>query len=221
MVPGSFRVALILVIATLIPGLPSASAQEVGAERPAEIRLGACAGAGDVVSPLASLIVPAGDVQGQAGAMPVEQSVTVVPVLLADLLGNAHMIVVYASPQESTAPVACGDIGGALSPDGTLAVGLGATNGSKLDGVAYFAPSPDGDGTIVTVLVADDGGGRTRPDSDAVAETGSADEAVAAVGASDTTGTNGADNQPSEDGARGARAGRDGVSSRGGDGGAG
>lgn len=138
----------------------SLAQQESTAQRPADIRLGTCASLGDVVTPLDSLFVPTGETQGQGGATPVEQSVTTVPLLLDDILATGHAVAVHASSEQVGTPVACGEIGGALSEDGSLAIGLNAMNGSKISGAAYFAPTPEGDGTTVTLLLIDERAGR-------------------------------------------------------------
>ena len=134
-------------------------------EHPADIRAGSCASVGEVVAPLAPLVVPDGETVGQEGASPVEQSVTEVPLLLPDLLSENAAIAVHASPDQVGTPIACGEIGGALAADGSLSVGLQAMNGAKISGVASFAPTRAGDGTVVTVLLVDERGGRERPDA--------------------------------------------------------
>jgi hypothetical protein len=131
---------------------PSALAQSSAVDRPAELRGGTCAGLGDVVVPLANLVITSGDLQGQIGATPVEQSGTVVQFAIADFLATPHVVLVRESPTVSTV-VACGDVGGALNPDGTLAVGMLGVNGSGLSGVAYFTPIDTFANTLVTVLL--------------------------------------------------------------------
>ena len=104
----------------------SAVAQDSVMERPADIRAGSCASVGEVVTPLAPLVVPHGETVGQEGASPVEQSVTELPLLLTDLLSENSAIAVHASPDAVGTPIACGEIGGALAADGSLSVGLQA-----------------------------------------------------------------------------------------------
>lgn len=235
--------ALALVVALGGSAAAPALAQS-GTQHPAEIRVGSCAGAGDVVAPLSNVATPAGDPLGVAGAMPVAQSATVVALPLADLLSASHMVVVYASPRQADVPVACGDVGGVLSADGTLAVGLNAVNGSKLDGVAYFAPTPAGDATVVTLLLMGGEGERERAERDRAADTDTAADAAAApdgaaragedgvAGVAGQDGADGADGQPGrpgqpgqpgQDGADGqpGQSGQGGVSEQGGQGGAG
>jgi hypothetical protein len=133
--------------------------QEATIERPADIRIGACASPGEVVAPLTPLVVPIGDAQGQPGTPRVEQSVTALPLVLDDILATGHAVAVHASAEQAELPAACGEIGGTLSDDGTLAIGLYTMNGSRVSGTAHFAPTPDG-GTTVTLLVIDERAGR-------------------------------------------------------------
>lgn len=225
--------ALALAAGTAAHATPT-FAQDAAALRPAEIRLGACANAGDVVTPLNGAAVPDGDQYGQSDATAVEQSATVVPVLLPDLLYSPHTVVVYSTPDEGNVPAACGDIGGAYGAGGTLAVGLTPLNGSRIDGVAYFSPVPTGDATMVTLLLTADHSGRDRPDdsADTTADTGDSggspggatageDGVAGASGQNGADGQDGADGQPGEpgQGGRGGDGGEGGKGGRGGDGG--
>ena len=192
----SLLVVLALVAAAFAAGPPALRAQSASPEHPAEIRSGACANAGEVVAPLANLIVPAAEAEQPA---PVGQSYTVVPVPLANLLGAAHMLVVYAAP-ESADPVACSDIGGALGPEGALALALNPVNGSRAEGVAYFAPTPADDGTAVTILLTGSGGVRERPEREREPRA----EDPARAGEDGVAGIAGLDGEDGEDGADGA-----------------
>ncbi|MBA2598502.1 MAG: hypothetical protein H0V00_17915 [Chloroflexia bacterium] len=138
-----------------------ARAQTTFVDRPAELRSGTCASPGEVVTSLANLVITAGDPQGQLGATPVEQSGTVVPFAISDFLAADHAVVVQQSALESTVVVACGEIGGALNPDGTLAVGMRGMSESGLSGVAYFTPIDTFQNTLVTILLVGDGGTTT------------------------------------------------------------
>ena len=131
----------------------------------------------EVVVPLANLVITSGDLQGQTGATPVEQSGTVVQFAIADFLASDHVVVVRESPAVSTV-VACGDVGGALNPDGTLAVGMLGMNGSGLSGVAYFTPIDTFANTLVTVLLVGGSGPVTVSATD---ETGTADDVTGVV----------------------------------------
>jgi hypothetical protein len=160
-----YRRALSIAIATLVivaadASAPRTLAQVEISERPADIRSGSCASLGEVVAPLTSVVVPSGEAQGQAGATPVEQSVTTIPLFVEDLLASGYALAAYASAQEAGTPIVCGDIGGTLAADGTLAVGLNEMNGSRYSGVAYFVPTADGSGATVTVMLMDQRAGR-------------------------------------------------------------
>jgi hypothetical protein len=146
----------LLILAAVAVTTPSALAQATPVDRPAELRGGTCSGLGDVVVPLAHLVITEGDLQGQTSATPVEQSGTVVQFDIADFLVADHAVVVRESPQDSTV-VACGDVGGAMNPDGTLAVGMLGINGSGLSGVAYFTPIDTFENTLVTILLVNHG----------------------------------------------------------------
>ncbi len=152
--PQRTLLALLILTAVAVTS-SSALAQTTTVDRPAELRNGTCSGLGDVVVPLANLVITPGDLQGQTSATPVEQSGTVVQFDIVDFLVADHAVVVRESPQDSTV-VACGDVGGALNPDGTLAVGMLGINGSGLSGVAYFTPIDTFDNTLVTILLVNE-----------------------------------------------------------------
>src|SRR3954447_575315 len=168
-------VVVILALATATT--PATLAQTSSVDRPAELRGGTCDSLGEVVVALANLVFASGDLQGMTSATPVEQSGTVVQFAIADFLASNHVIVVRESPAVSTV-VACGHIGGALNPDGTLAVGMLGMNGSGLSGIAYFTPIDTFSNTLVTVLLVGGSGPETVSATDA---TGAGDDATGAV----------------------------------------
>lgn len=168
---------VILSCAVALAASPSALAQTSSVDRPAELRAGTCSSLGEVVVALANLVYSSGDLLGQTGATPVEQSGTVVQFAISDFLASNHVVVVRESPAVSTV-VACGHIGGALNPDGTLAVGMQAMNGSGLSGVAYFTPIDTFSNTLVTVLLVGGSGPETVSASDA---SGAGDDVTGAV----------------------------------------
>src|SRR3712207_2226712 len=173
---------VIMIVALTTAATPSALAQTSAVDRPAELRSGTCGSPGEVVVPLANLVFASGDLQGQTGATPVEQSGTVVQFDIADFLTSSHVVVVRESPTVSTV-VACGDIGGALNPDGTLAVGMNGMNGSGLSGVAYFTPIDTFSNTLVTVLLVGGSGPETvsATDTTGAADDGSTTDSVTAA----------------------------------------
>jgi hypothetical protein len=75
-------------------------------------------------------------------------------------------------------------------------------NGGKLSGVTSFATTLAGDGTLVTVLLVDERGGRERPEAGA----DGSDEVNGADAADDSTAADGVGNieiEPAPDTARG------------------
>lgn len=150
----SLLVAALFLTATGV-SVPHVSYAQDSLQRPAAIRSGTCASIGDAVAPLENVVAPGGDEAGPEGATPVEQSVSVVPLLLPDLLAGGFVVVIDKSVDEPGTLAACGVIGGVVSEDGTLAVGVNPMEGSRLDGVAYFSPKRDDSGTTVTLLLVD------------------------------------------------------------------
>lgn len=169
--------AMFIVILAITTASPATLAQSSSVDRPAELRGGTCGSLGEIVVALANLVFASGDLQGQTGATPVEQSGTVVQFAIADFLASNHVVVVRESPAVSTV-VACGHIGGALNPDGTLAVGMQGMNGSGLSGVAYFTPIDTFSNTLVTILLVGGSGPETVSATDA---TGAGDDVTGAV----------------------------------------
>jgi hypothetical protein len=149
---STWRARIGLAAMALLLAPPAVAAQPTMIDRPAELREGTCASPGDLVMSLANLVFALGDPQGQTGAAPVEQSGTVVPYTVPQLLTAAHIVTVLESPEQNTI-VACGEVGGSLNPDGTLASGMLGMNGSGLSGVVYFTPNPGFDNTLITILL--------------------------------------------------------------------
>ena len=143
--------ALLLLVASLAP-ISGVGAQVLAVDRPAELHVGTCAEIGDLVHTLSHLMLSSGDQLGQENATPVEQSFTIVPFTVGQLVETNHVVAVQASP-ESSELVACGEIGGVMNPDGTLAAGMRSMNGSGLSGVAYFTPNPGYESSLVTILL--------------------------------------------------------------------
>lgn len=154
-------VAVAGVILSFCLSAPLVVAQTEAVSRPSELRTGTCASPGELVMTLANLVMALGDPQGQAGATPVEQSGTVVPYKVDELLASDHIVTVLKSSAEREVMVACGEVGGILNPDGTLAIGMNGMNGSGLSGIAYFTPNPGFDNTLITVLLVPAGGAST------------------------------------------------------------
>jgi hypothetical protein len=165
-------------------------AVETAAARPAHIHTGTCDEVGEVVAPLTDLTGAAGDRVGQARrAIPAESSYTSVPMTLDAILGADHLVNVHLSAEEIGTYIACGEIGGSLTPDGAVIIGLRELNGSGFTGIAYLAPGADGASTDVSAFVAptlDEGQNRDR----------GADETPATGGTTATDETPAADETP-------------------------
>jgi hypothetical protein len=170
-------------------------AEEITVPRPAHIHTGTCREIGEVVAPLTDLTgATGGDRVGQARrAIPAESSFTSVPLTLDAILGADHLVNVHLSADDIDTYIACGEIGGMLSPEGAVIIGLRELNNSGFTGIAYLAPGADGASTDVSVFVAPtQGGGANR---DAEAEGTPATEETPATG-----GTTAADETPATGG---------------------
>ena len=98
---------------------------------------------------------------GANGAIPVEESVTVVKgVTIKQLLASPHAINVHASATDLPHYIACGNVGGTVT-GGSLAFGLAQQNNSGDTGVALL--SDGGDGLRVVVYLIHTGGGTSSP----------------------------------------------------------
>jgi hypothetical protein len=130
-------------------------AAETAAARPAHIHTGTCDEVGEVVAPLTDLTGVTGDRVGQARrAIPAESSFTSVPLTLDAILGADHVVNVHLSAEEIGTYIACGEIGGSMTPEGAVIIGLRELNDSGFTGIAYLAPGADGASTDVSAFVA-------------------------------------------------------------------
>jgi hypothetical protein len=113
-------------------GGPAAWAQDATPQaetmvpRPAHIHTGTCDEVGEVVGPLTDLTgATGGDRVGQARrAISAESSFTNVPLTLDAILGADHVVNVHLSAEEIDTYIACGEIGGMLTPEGAVIIGL-------------------------------------------------------------------------------------------------
>jgi hypothetical protein len=139
-------------------------AADILAARPAHIHTGTCDEVGEVVAPLTDLGgAIGGDRVGQVRrAIPAQSSFTSVPLTLDAILGADHVVNVHLSAEEIDTYIACGEIGGRLSPEGAVIIGLREMNNSGFTGIAYLAPGADGASTDVSAFVAPTQGGRNR-----------------------------------------------------------
>ena len=158
-------------------------AAEPTVPRPAHIHTGTCREVGEVVAPLTDLTGAAGgDRVGQARrAISAESSFTSVPLALDAILGDDHVVNVHLSADEIETYIACGEIGGMLTPEGAVIIGLRELNNSGFTGIAYLAPGADGASTDVSVFVAPTiggGGAREGAEEDATPVGGMGDMAT-------------------------------------------
>lgn len=152
----------------VVLGSPAAWAQDATPEaeavtpRPVHIHSGNCTELGDVVVPLTDLTAPTGERVGQRNRATIaETSFTQsVPMTLDALLAEDHAINAHLSAEQIDVYIACGELGGLLSPDGTLVIGLREQNDSGFAGIAFLSPGADGASTDVSVFIAEDAGGR-------------------------------------------------------------
>ena len=164
---------------------PAAWAQDATPEaaepltpRPAHIHTGTCNEVGEVVAPLTDLTAAAGDRVGQGRrAIAAESSFTSVPLTLDAILGADHVVNVHLSADEIETYIACGEIGGFLTPEGAVIIGLRELDNSGFTGIAYLAPGADGASTDVSAFVAPTlEGGRNR--GGGAEETAAADDTL-------------------------------------------
>jgi hypothetical protein len=114
------------------------------ASRPAEVISGSCDEPGETIASLTPLETPEGEAQGQGAAIEAESSYTTIPIPLESLLSGQTTITMFLSEEASETVVACGEIGGVLSEDGSLVVKLSERNGSGFSGIAFMAPGDPG-----------------------------------------------------------------------------
>jgi uncharacterized cupredoxin-like copper-binding protein len=148
--------------------------------RPVHIHSGNCSQLGDVVQPLTDLTGGDGDRVGQARrAIAGESSYTSVPMTLDAILTGGHAINVHQSAEDIGTYIACGEIGGRLTANGALIIGLRQQSSSGYTGIAYLAPGADGASTDVSVFIAQTG--RARAQAAGAGATPAADEETAGM----------------------------------------
>lgn len=111
--------------------------------RAARLQTGECAAVGDgaVVADLTGLRATGDANNDQSSAAPVETSFTTVPTALEDILATDYLLAIGGTADTPAALVACGDLGGGLTDDGALVVGLREVNESGWSGIAVLAPN--------------------------------------------------------------------------------
>jgi hypothetical protein len=150
--------ALIALIGATVSGALAQDATPVAeavVTRPVHIHSGSCEQLGDVVAPLTDLASASGAPVGQADLAAMgESSFTNVPLTLDAILGAEHSINAHLSAEEIGTYIACGELGGMLTPQGALIVGLRESSDSGYTGIAFLIPAADGASTDVSVFIA-------------------------------------------------------------------
>src|SRR5215210_5066047 len=161
--------ALAIAAFVVLCGITSARAHEADGH-PARIYHGSCSSLGEIAFPLtgvgahvttAGTPVAATQTMGSEEALPIQTSATPLDATLTDLTEEAYAIVIYESDEAMDRIIACGNIGGLLTPQmagmvmpgDALAIGLGEENDSSSHGVALLRAEEGGTSTL-TILLA-------------------------------------------------------------------
>lgn len=156
------RRSAVIAVAALAMLAPASVAQTPVSAPPdashaAHIHAGTCAELGDVVVPLADVTVPVGRVAGASPARSLKISLNVVEMPLEELLAGEYAVNVHQGAQESDVSIACGDIGGIITPGEThedeLRFALDERNASGHLGFVFVGS--DGDQTEVNITLLD------------------------------------------------------------------
>ena len=140
---------------------------------PARIHAGSCEELGPVAFPLtgvgasidledAPLATPPAVNADQSTTVAVSETTIETP--LEAILGAEHAVMIYASDEDMSG-IACGNVGGAMVDD-RLVTGLTAFGQPGIAGFALF--EPDGEQTVVTILLGQAGAGEEGEHEDAV-----------------------------------------------------
>ena len=156
----SIAATLVVAGSTILVGAAAAGTETT--PHPAGVHSGSCPDVGDVVAPLwdvsSQLLVDGTptvtEPVGPAGAIPVEASVTTIPIGYADLVASEHSLVVRESADEATPTILCGDIGGAAMGPADLAIGLGPVGESGFTGIATLHDNADGSTRVSVYIVS-------------------------------------------------------------------
>jgi hypothetical protein len=110
---------------------------------------------GGVIAELTSPSFATGQVVGPEGAVAAETSFSTIAFSLDQLLASPHAITLQPAGQEATQPIACGEVGGVLSTQPSLAIVLSEQDASGFNGIAFLAPNGDNPSlTDVSLFIA-------------------------------------------------------------------
>ena len=157
----------VLLVTSLTLGLmmPPSTLAHAADGHPARIHGGSCTATGPAADKLTGVgatvslegtPIPEATVKGAETATPLDESETTVADSLDHLTSQPHAIVVYESDEAMDHTIACGDIGGPVTADGSLAVWLAPTSGSEATGLALLRDE-GGSAVAVTILLAEPG----------------------------------------------------------------
>ena len=154
--------------------LPTTVMAHAADGHPARIHEGSCEATGPVADKLTGVgatisldgtSIPEANVVGAQTALPLDVSETAIADSLDHLTGEPHAIVIYESDEAMDHTIVCGDIGGPVSADGTLAVWLSSTADSRDSGIALLRDA-GGSTVSVTIYLAEPSGDGTEHDHD-------------------------------------------------------
>jgi hypothetical protein len=118
---------------------------------PSHIHVGDCAMPGDVKAPLLDVGVVGNDAQGAGEHVHVDIGRSTVNLAVADMLADAHTIVVHASKDDMGTFISCGNIGG-HDVDGSFLVGMGPVGDSGYSGIAWLTDNGDGTSDVQVTI---------------------------------------------------------------------
>lgn len=116
------------------------------------IRAGGCTDLGQEIAVLTESSVADGPHIGSRNAIPGISSFSSVPVSLEELTAGDHSILVPSSNGDEV--LACGEIGGIVTGDGALIVGIRSSQRNGVSGVAYLSPGDDPSQTNISLFLA-------------------------------------------------------------------
>lgn len=118
----------------------------------AAVYTGNCDDIGNEVAQITPMFFGLGDWVGSGNAIPAAVSFSSIPASMDTLLSSDHVIVM-PHPVVTT-DLSCGEIGGPLTAEGSLILGLHSVEGSRVTGIAYLDPNDDPSMTDISLFAA-------------------------------------------------------------------